>query len=176
MSQPHENPPGAHADAARERFHADAMLGKLARWLRVLGRDTVYRRRRTPGDLERAAAEGRVPLTRDRRLAAALKGAVFIRSDHVGDQLRQLAGLFPIASRPRDRFTLCVECNTRLENLPAEQARDMVPDYVFQTTPGTFKRCPSCNRCFWPGTHRGRMLEQLRAWGIDAFPENPALD
>jgi uncharacterized protein len=170
MSQPRESSAGVEADSVEERFFADAMLGKLARWLRVLGCDTGYRKRHMPGDLERAVAGGRVPLTRDRKLATAVKGSVFIRSDHVGDQLKQVSLLFPIAARPRNWFTLCIECNTRLEIASQEEIKDKVPDYVFQTNPGPFKRCPSCGRCFWPGSHRKRMLERLGIWKIDRLP------
>jgi hypothetical protein len=153
-----------------EGFFADAMLGRLARWLRVLGCDTVYRSQRKPGDLERAAAEGRVPLTRDRKLAASVEDAVLILPDHVGDQLRLLASMFPIAARPEQWFTRCLECNSRLEEASPEQAREMVPDYIFQTASATFRRCPSCGRLFWPGSHRKRMIESLRAWDIDSRP------
>ncbi len=146
------------------------MLGRLARWLRVLGCDAVYRPQRNPGDLEKAAAEGRVPLTRNRKLAASVKAAVFIRSDHVDAQLRQLASMFPIAARPEEWFTRCLECNCRLEDVSLEQAREMVPDYIFETFSCTFRRCPSCGRFFWPGSHRKRMIERLRIWEIDSFP------
>jgi uncharacterized protein len=151
-----------------ERFFADAMLGRLARWLRVLGWDTVYRPHRKPGDLERAAAEGRVPLTRNQKLGASVKNAVFIRSDHVEVQLRQMASMFPIAARPEEWFTRCLDCNSRLEEASPEQAREMVPDYIFETASGPFKKCPSCGRFFWPGSHRKRMIERLRAWRIDS--------
>jgi uncharacterized protein len=151
-----------------EKFFADVMLGRLARWLRVLGCDTIYRPQRNMGDLERAAAEGRVPLTRDRKLAASVKAAVFIESDHVDGQLKQMASMFPIAARPEAWFTRCLECNVRLEVVSPEQAREMVPDYIYETATCEFRRCPSCSRIFWPGSHRKRMIECLRAWEIDS--------
>jgi hypothetical protein len=151
-----------------EKFFADVMLGRLARWLRVLGCDTVYPPRRNPGDLERAAAEGRIPLTRDRKLAASVKAAVFIESDHVDGQLRHLVSMFPIAARPEAWFTRCLECNSRLEVVSPEQARERVPDYIFETATREFRRCPTCGRIFWPGSHRERMIERLRAWEIDS--------
>lgn len=147
-------------------FFADAMLGSLARWLRVLGCDTCYRRRAIPGEMERAAVHGRVALTRNKNTAARIKGSVFIESDHVGSQLKQLAYTYPIASRPGDWFTLCLDCNTRLRNAAPDQTRDMIPDFVFHASSGPFKLCPSCGRFFWPGSHRRRMIEQLHRWGL----------
>jgi len=153
-----------------DRFFADVMLGRLARWLRVLGCDTIYRPKRNPGDFERAAAEGRVPLTRNRKLADSVNAAVYIRSDHVGEQLKQLASLFPIAARREEWFTRCLECNIRLDVVSLEQARDMVPDYILETASFKFRKCPSCGRFFWPGSHRKRMIERLRIWEIDSSP------
>jgi hypothetical protein len=161
---------GGHPNDVPEKFFADVMLGRLARWLRVLGWDTTYRPKRNPGDVERAAAEGRVPLTRNRKLAVSVKAAVFIRSDHVDEQLRQLASLFPIAARREEWFTRCLDCNTRLEVVSLEQAREMVPDYILETASFKFRRCPSCGRFFWPGSHRKRMIERLRIWEIDSVP------
>lgn len=164
MSQRSESMPGENP--SQLGFFADAMLGSLARWLRVLGCDTCYRHRAIPGEMEKAAVDGRVVLTRNKNIAARIKGSVFIESDHVGSQLKQLAFTYPIAARPGDWFTLCIECNTRLRNATADQARDMIPDFVFHASSGPFKLCPSCGRFFWPGSHRERMIEQLRRWGL----------
>ncbi len=148
------------------------MLGKLARWLRVLGCDTVYRTQRKPGDIERAAAEGRMPLTRDRKLAVLVKNAVLVRSDRVEDQLRQLSLLFPIAADQEKWFTRCLECNALLVDASPQEAREAVPDYIFQTVSDKFKKCPSCGRIFWPGTHRQRMMERLVSWRIIKPPSH----
>lgn len=157
---------GEQSNRVPEKFFADVMLGRLARWLRVLGCDTVYRPQRKPGDLESAAAEGRVPLTRNLKLAASVKAAVLIRPDHVDAQLRQLASIFPIAARPDEWFTRCLECNCLLESVSPEQVREMVPDYIFENASCKFRRCPSCGRIFWPGSHRKKMIECLRGWKI----------
>ena len=58
---------GPAVDEARPRFIADAMLGRLARWLRTLGYDTAYDDRIADADLvRRSLTEGRHLLTRDR--------------------------------------------------------------------------------------------------------------
>lgn len=143
------------------RFLADAMVGRLAKWLRVLGYDTLYHR---DGDdevlLATAAAEGRVLLTRDTRLprASLPAGSLLIRSDRVEDQIREVLQAYDL--RPAAPGTRCLRCNTPLAPLPREAAAGRVPDFVL-TRHAAFRTCPACRRVYWPGTHRTRMAEVL---------------
>jgi uncharacterized protein with PIN domain len=143
------------------RFLADAMVGRLAKWLRALGYDTLYHR---DGDdealLATAAAEGRVLLTRDTRLprASLPAGSLLIRSDRVEDQIREVLQAYDL--RPAAPGTRCLRCNTPLAPLPREAAAGRVPDFVL-TRHATFRTCPACRRVYWPGTHRTRMAEVL---------------
>ncbi len=149
-----------------ERFFADSMLGRLAKWLRILGYDAHYGRAR-PGEAlpVQAAEPDRRLLTRREELKGR-PGVVFIRSDHVGEQLRQLAEEGWIRPDPERAFRRCPVCNRLLEKADPASAWDRVPDYVFHRHAPEFRRCPACDRYYWHGSHRERMRAQLDAWGV----------
>ncbi|MBI1865455.1 MAG: Mut7-C RNAse domain-containing protein [Nitrospirae bacterium] len=145
------------------RFIADAMLGRLARWLRALGCDVEYFPEISDKEIaERAEHEGRVILTRDTLLIRRRNvrdNHFFVEGDHYPDQLRQVVRRFGID--PRSGFlTRCVECNAILEDCSGESVRDKVPLYVFETQEA-FKICPSCRRVYWPATHRARIVAKF---------------
>jgi uncharacterized protein with PIN domain len=148
-------------------FVVDAMLGKLAKWLRIMGYDTHYQPSYSHEKMQSLVEEeGRILLTRNSRSARRWKGAHFILSDHVGEQLRQmkLEGYLDV-----DRskwFTRCMLCNKVLVEAPVEKVPGSVPEYVLFENPSGIRFCPSCRRFFWPGTHKERMIRQLDAWGV----------
>lgn len=147
------------------RFIADRNLGTLAKWLRILGYDTLYERGNADLDfLRKAAEEGRVALTRKRDLACRphMVRLVVVKADHACDQLAEVVEALTIIPNPVKRMTLCLRCNAPLEAIPKETAEGLVPVYVYQTY-GQFRRCPLCGRIFWPGTHREHVEERLRA-------------
>lgn len=151
------------------RFLADAMLGRLARWLRAVDADTLQMPLDT-ADTElvtHAAAEGRVLLTRDRHLLRELRppGAMALESSVPLQQLVQVVHTFAIR-RPAEFLTRCLICNVPLDELTADQARDVVPPRARQL-PGVVRRCPSCGRVYWRGSHVRRMEAALSA----ALPE-----
>ena len=151
-------------DATEFRFLADAMLGTLARWLRVLGYDTAYDAHIDDDDLvRRCQEEDRIALTRDRRLVQrrALRNAVLIRSGSLGGQLREVLAFTGEDPSDRPFLSRCLECNSRLAEVARETVRERVPSYVFRTQ-RRFRLCPSCQRIYWAGTHRERMLGRLR--------------
>jgi uncharacterized protein with PIN domain len=145
-------------------FVADAMLGKLARWLRALGYDCLYPRKAEDGDLLRIAREGgRWLLTRDVRLAGlATPGRVLlVRSNYVDVQVREVAGALGLKLAPVRALTRCIECNGVLEPREKEEVRDRVPPYTYATQE-QFIGCPDCGKIYWAGTHVGPILERLR--------------
>ncbi|MBI4949224.1 MAG: Mut7-C RNAse domain-containing protein [Deltaproteobacteria bacterium] len=147
---------------APSRLIADAMLGKLARWLRTLGYDCAFEPGIADDDiLKRAVDEGRVILTRDTLLIqrrAARGRTIFIESDSVSCQLKQLSRLFGINAE--GFLTRCLRCNVPLEQLDKEAARGKVPPYVFATQ-DRFSMCTRCSRIYWGGTHKVRMIEAI---------------
>jgi uncharacterized protein with PIN domain len=155
------------------RFAVDWMLGRLARWLRVLGHDVAWGphlRRRTL--VLCARREGRLLVTRDTRLLRdpTLPPHLFVRSDRFRDQLRELAAAVPLLGGDADApepFSRCLDCNRVLDELPREAARAVVPPYVFATSP-RFRRCAGCGRVYWPATHHVHMQRELEALGLAA--------
>lgn len=150
-----------------QRFAVDWMLGRLARWLRVLGHDVAYGphlRRRTLAACARR--ERRLLVTRDTRLVRDpnLPPHVFITADRFRDQLRELAAAVPLvgAERPLGR---CLDCNRLLDDVPREDVRERVPPFVWATAP-RFTRCAACDRLYWPATHHAHMLRELAALGL----------
>ncbi len=150
------------------KFAADRMLGRLARWLRVIGQDVAYGPHLSGYGLIRAARrEGRLILTRDRALAKKNPPpCLVIEGDRFREQLREVVracNLDPL----RQAFTRCVECNGPLEPVAKSAVEGKVPPYVFATQE-RFSRCPGCRRLYWPATHQERMAAELKALGVEA--------
>jgi uncharacterized protein len=143
------------------RFFADIMVGKLARWLRVLGVDVLYSSVAEDDEIVRIAeAEDRIILTRDvglhgRRMRTR---CVLIDSTDYQEQIRQVIAAFDL--KTFDVFSRCLECNTPLVSLCKEAAFERVPRFVYETQ-DRFATCPSCNRVYWHGTHVDRMLRRI---------------
>lgn len=144
------------------RFFADAMLGRLARWLRALSFDTACGAHLSDPDLvRRAEREERVLLTRDRHLLRELRPrqALEVTSDVPLQQLRQVIerlGLEP----PDELFTRCLVCNDVLDDVPPSDAATLLPPGA-QALPGPARRCPRCARVYWAGSHVRRMRRAL---------------
>lgn len=156
-------------DATLPAFAVDRMLGRLARWLRILGHDVCYGPQLSGRALAaRARREGRLLLTRDTRLLRApeLPAHVFITSDHFREQLREVARVVPLGGEFLRR---CLECNRPLESVARDDVADRVPPYVLATQ-ASFQRCPRCRRLYWPATHRARMRGELAALGLEPAP------
>ncbi|HIE04415.1 MAG TPA: hypothetical protein EYP61_06610 [Candidatus Latescibacteria bacterium] len=144
------------------RFVADDMLGRLAKWLRLLGYDVIYPAPARDAQLLRLAqAEDRVLLTRDRGLAERSFGRrVLVESGDLWEQLRQVVRELDL-DVGKDFLTRCALCNEPIEPLPKEEVRDSVPPYVFSTHE-RFARCPKCGRIYWEGSHVERMRRKLK--------------
>lgn len=142
------------------------MLGRLVKWLRIVGQDVIYGPHLTGYGLIRAArAENRLILTRDRGLKQKQPPPyLFIESDHYRDQLRQVVSQCGLKLGD-DFFTRCIECNTLLQSKPRESLEKVVPPYVFSSQEKFFS-CPTCRRVYWPATHHQRMLEELMKLGL----------
>ena len=141
------------------RLLADAMLARLARWLRVLGLDTLYDPAVHDHELVRISnAEGRTLLTRDRHLLRELRPlhALEITHDEPLRQLHQAVSALQLPA-PAELFTRCMVCNSVLSPpLPRPRADALVPEGV-RGIPGSIRQCPTCLRVYWHGSHARRM-------------------
>jgi len=156
--------------AGNLKFIVDHNVGKLARWLRMMGYDTVFFDSREDVHLVAIAlAEGRLILTRDTQImqrgiitSGRLK-AILINSDEPEAQIRQVIDTLNLDCRFRP-FAICLECNQPLEERSREKVRDRVPPYVFQTQ-SQYMECPACHRVYWRGTHWAAMARTLDKFG-----------
>ena len=144
------------------RFMADEMLGRLAKWLRAIGYDTVYYT--GGGDsalVQRALSEDRVILTKDSHLLKRklARKALFIRSDRPQEQFRQVVKELGLDAQSR-LFTRCLVCNEEVVAVEKERVQEKVPAYTYMTQ-DRFYECPGCGRVYWPGTHRDNMLQMI---------------
>jgi uncharacterized protein with PIN domain len=149
------------------KFIVDNNVGKLAKWLRIMGYDTVFFTGIDDSRMvAKALAEGRVILTRDteimkRRLVTSgrLK-AIFISSEEPEKQMRQVIKTLNLDCQFQP-FALCLECNQPLVGKNKDQVKDRVPPHVFQTQ-SQYVECPACHRIYWRGTHWQAMTKKLK--------------
>jgi len=140
------------------RFIIDANLGRLARYLRLLGFDTLYRNNYPDQEIARIAQQDRrIVLTRDRALLQhkSITHGYFVRSDKPREQVKEILARLDLYDHARP-FTRCMRCNGEMEDV----AKDAV-DHQLQ--PRTrqyydhFRRCTACGQAYWRGSHFERM-------------------
>ena len=144
-------------------FVADAHLGALARYLRMLGFDTLHSDTIADSDIRLLAAEQhRVVLTRDRELLKCtdVLAGCYVRALKPEQQLREVASRFDLARHAR-AFTRCLRCNTLLAPVDKHSVVALLPESVARAHE-TFYRCGGCARVYWPGSHHARMQEALQ--------------
>ena len=137
-------------------------LGRLARWLRILGLDAVYSKEGKNSSLIiLALREGRVILTRNHCLprSAGIR-LVYIESEKIRDQLKEALHKLKVSLGSARMFSRCILCNEELARAEKETMKMRVPEYVFETQ-DTFFTCPKCGRVYWQGTHWGNVSATL---------------
>jgi uncharacterized protein len=144
---------------AEKCFVVDSMLGKLAKWLRILGFDTRNEHFEAQEQLDTFRAQGFFLITRKRRFSGQAGVFCPISDDPLG-QLREVVSLVPVSRQEVHLLRRCVLCNEQLLEIAREQILGQVPDYVFETQT-SFHRCPQCRKIYWPGSHPKRMMQRL---------------
>ena len=148
------------------KFAADRMLGRTARWLRMFGADTLFDESiEGAAMLKIARTEGRVMLTRDKRLRTAPE-VMWLESNNFRDQLQEILARHPFDIL-RCAFSRCSRCNSVLISIDRELVRRRVPPFVYAINE-TFSECPSCGHLYWGGTHPERMREQIHRMGLES--------
>jgi uncharacterized protein with PIN domain len=148
------------------KFIVDHNVGKLVKWLRMMGYDTLF----FNGDndshmIALAYNEGRVILTKDtqimkrRLITNGQIKALLIRGDKPEMQMRQVIATLNLYSQFRS-FSICLKCNQSLRERSKSQLQDLVPPYIFQTQ-SQYMECPTCHRIYWRGTHWQAMTRKL---------------
>lgn len=146
------------------RFIVDEMLGRLAKWLRMLGYDTTYNTPTTDSSLvNQAFREQRVILTRDTRLVERkyVPRYILIKSDKYIEQLRQVIVELNLVPDKNLFFSRCLLCNAEIESIPKNIIKEKVPPYVYETQTN-FLHCPKCDKIYWAGTHVGEAHKKLQ--------------
>jgi len=145
------------------KFIVDAMLGKLAKRLRLLGYDTYFDPVIEDRDiLKTAKAEDRIIVTRDTGISK-IKGAkvILIKSTDLKEQLKEFSKVTKLHFDERYSFSRCPECNTNIENIEKEKVKNIVPQFVYDTM-NTFSYCPHCKKAYWQGTHYNKLIKELK--------------
>ncbi len=144
------------------RFLADANVGKLAQRMRLLGFDTAYDKTLDDGAVAGLAAqEGRVVLSKDRGLLkrAQVVYAHLVRMEDPDAQLVEVLRAFGLRP-PFAAFSRCLRCNAPLEPVAKEtvlhKLEPLTKKYYHE-----FKRCPTCDKVYWAGSHHERLRERL---------------
>ncbi len=148
------------------KFIIDQNAGKLVKWLRMLGFDTVFFTGNDDAEMVSVAlSENRILVTRDtgimkRRLITSGKvAAVLLTSEIAEAQVRQVLRI-PDIGNCFAPFTRCLECNGLLEAREKDGIKDRIPPYVYKTQ-DKYMECPSCRRIYWKGTHWQAMMDKL---------------
>jgi uncharacterized protein with PIN domain len=148
------------------KFIVDNNVGKLAKWLRIMGYDALLFMEEDDGKMVKVAmAQNRVILTKDtqimrRRLVTSGKlKAILVQESDAKAQLQQIVDVLHLDYQFRP-FSICLECNQSLTEKDKDKVRDSVPPYVLETQ-SLYMECPSCHRVYWRGTHWQAMSREL---------------
>ena len=143
----------------------DINVGRLAKWLRAMGYDTIFPKENGDNELVRIALrENRVLVTRNAGIALrwvvglGQMSVALIEKDDLRSQLKQLVQDLELDLS--GGFSLCVYCNEPLHSIDKQDVADLLPPYVLLTQ-AKFFECPECRRFYWPGTHWANMESEL---------------
>ena len=145
------------------KFLLSRELGRLAKWLRILGYDTAYFNSDNTSSLVlQALREDRVILTRNHCLAYSCHlRAVLVKAQTLKEQLQEILKELKLNLNSDIMFTRCIICNLTLVSVEKDAVKDKIPEYVFSTQ-DKFIVCPGCQRVYWQGTHWGNVAQTLK--------------
>jgi uncharacterized protein with PIN domain len=156
-------------DNLTPRLIVDLNVGKLSRWLRLMGYDTLFLPHLDDGEMVKLArTEQRILLTRDTQImnwnivSSGRVKVILLEGDTPRKQLLQVMQKLNL-NYEFNPFSRCLECNALLETKTPKEIEGQVPPYVFKTQE-KYMRCPDCNRIYWRGTHWQAMKKMLQEW------------
>jgi hypothetical protein len=148
-------------------FYTDLMLGKLCKWLRIFGFDTLLN---VDNDLnkvkETCLKENRIFLTRSKKNLneMQLDNSLLIESENFQEQIKQIFRVFNL-SLPEDILTRCLICNLLVVKVDKESVKDKIPEKSLQHF-SEFFRCTNCGKIYWKGTHYENTLKKIASLGL----------
>lgn len=148
------------------KFLADGMLGKLTRWLRMLGQDVIYSVQFEDAQLlECSKKEQRVLLTRDfelyRRAIARGIDSFYVEGKTESERLADVAKRYEVSLVIDMDTSHCPICNAMLRAAPKEQLSSELEENTF-TYYNKFWRCPNCGQVYWQGAHWKQITKTLK--------------
>ena len=144
-------------------FILDVHLGKLARLLRMLGFDALYRNDYDDPEIVRIALkERRIILTRDRGILknSLVTHGYWVRAEDPLRQAREVLARFDLFRRIQP-FARCISCNGLIEEVPKEEISDRLPPRT-KSAFNEFHRCTACGKIYWRGSHYQAMHGLIR--------------
>ncbi|HQN18440.1 MAG TPA: Mut7-C RNAse domain-containing protein [Syntrophobacteraceae bacterium] len=145
---------------SEKHFATDGMLGKLAKWLRILGFDARCEQLKEQHQIDAYRSHGFWVVTRNRRWSGQ-SGVYCLAANDPLEQLREMVHQIPVTPHEIRLLQRCIRCNGPIEKMTREDAFGSVPDFVYETHT-SFHRCPACGKIYWPGTHAKRIRERLQ--------------
>ncbi|NWG28529.1 MAG: Mut7-C ubiquitin/RNAse domain-containing protein [Ignavibacteriaceae bacterium] len=151
----------------KPKFVADVHLGRLTKYLRMMGFDVLYKNNFDDDEIvQLSLKEKRAILTKDRGVLKRneVTHGYFVRSTKVEEQVKEVLNRFDLKNEIKE-FSRCIECNELLMPIKKELIVNQLPQKVAQSQ-NEFYQCPSCNKNFWKGTHYRRMLSFIKQQSI----------
>ena len=151
------------ADDLPSQFIADVHLGKLSRYLRLMGIDTLYSNDAADADIvDTAISQQRAALTRDIGLLkyGRLNYGYWLRSTDLDTQLSEVIRFFDLNNHFRP-FTRCMNCNGRLDPVSKKAVESDLPPRVKESFE-EFRQCRECGQIYWKGTHFEKLVKKVK--------------
>jgi len=152
----------------KPKFVADVHLGRLTRYLRMMGFDVYYRNDLEDNEIvDISLKEKRTILTKDLGILKRneVTHGYWIRSTKLEEQVKEALKRFDLQKEIKE-FSRCIECNELLKPVKKEMIIKQLPPKVAQSQ-NEFFHCPSCNKVYWKGTHYQRMLTFIKRLGME---------
>ena len=154
---------------AHIKFITDATLAGLAKWLRLLGFDTiVYGSAADRPMMRQAQSQERILLTRRRDMRERqFAGDLFLLpAASTGQQLNLVIRKYSLKINFREMYKICLICNQRLHPVGREEVRNLVPAFVFENCE-QYQQCDHCGKIYWLGSHIQNALQFLEKNNIN---------
>ena len=152
----------------KPKFVADVHLGRLTRYLRMMGLDVLYKNDFNDDEIVLISLkERRAILTKDRGILKRneVTHGYWVRSINVEEQAKEVLKRFDLQKEIKE-FSRCIECNELLNPIKKETIIEQLPPKVAKFH-NEFFQCTACNKIYWKGTHYQRMLTFIKRLGME---------